>query len=82
MRGGELHCGVVELAWDGLPGGVQRVREPSAGGRALSRGRKSPPGRVLMLEGKQYAISQTKLSKAFCEPPGFSHHVEGNECFY
>lgn len=70
------------LAPRGLPGGVQPVRDLGAGGRAASRGRKSPPGPVLMLEGKQDAISQTKLSEAFCEPPGFSHRIEGNECFF
>jgi hypothetical protein len=37
---------------------------------------------VLMLEGKQNEASQTKLSSAFCEQPGFSHSAKGNECFF
>lgn len=86
VRGGDLHCGVAELARDGHPATCPEassrcgilVREDAR----LPGGRKSPPGPVLMLEGKQDAISQTKLSEAFCEPPGFSHRIEGNECFF
>lgn len=83
VRGVELHCGVMELAGDGHSAACRvassRCGKPGAGGRALSRGRKSPPGPVLMLEENNMQSAKPNFPRLSV---GFSHRVEGNECLY
>lgn len=69
VRGVELHCGVMELARDGhsgLPGGVQPVREAGCGRTRAFPGEEKSSRPGADVGRKQYAISQTKLSEAFC----------------